>query len=87
MEDVIEEMLQEPIYDEGDRVERQAMERAEWAFRKWRLFVKRRRKSKQREQPDDEQTPLVGNQRKQQGHEYGSGGVGRRKMLPSFLGP
>ncbi|KAL7571071.1 hypothetical protein ACA910_003784 [Epithemia clementina (nom. ined.)] len=50
MEDVIEEMLQEPVYDEGDRAERQAMERAEWAFQKWKLYVKRRRLQKQQQQ-------------------------------------
>jgi len=68
MEDVIEEMLQEPVYDEGDRAERQAMERAEWAFKKWRLFVKRRRKQRDEQPPpapasnsSTEVTPLLSN--------------------------
>lgn len=46
LEDVIEELIQEPIYDEGDRKEREAMERAVWAWTKWRIFVKRRRKQR-----------------------------------------
>jgi metal transporter CNNM len=41
LEDIVEEIIQEPIYDEGDRAERAAMERAEWAFNKWKMFVKR----------------------------------------------
>jgi metal transporter CNNM len=63
MEDVIEELLQEPIYDEGDREEREEMERAEWAFRKWRLFVKLRRRQREllTELESTEGTPLLTN--------------------------
>lgn len=44
LEDIVEEIIQEPIYDEGDRAEREAMQRAEWAFNKWKMFVRRRKR-------------------------------------------
>jgi metal transporter CNNM len=77
-EDVIEEMLQEPIYDEGDRAEREAMQRAEWAFQKWKIFVKRRKKLREKELQACEGTPLLGNRRKHNTGEYSS----RMSFLP-----
>jgi metal transporter CNNM len=50
LEDVIEEMLQDDIYDEGDEKERKETERAQWAFSKWRLFVLRQKKQRDAEQ-------------------------------------
>jgi metal transporter CNNM len=50
LEDVIEEMLQDDIYDEGDHEERREMELSEWAFSKWKLFVQRRKKQREADQ-------------------------------------
>ncbi|KAG7366341.1 membrane protein [Nitzschia inconspicua] len=47
LEDIVEEIIQEPIYDEGDRAEREAMQRAEWAFNKWKMFVRRRKRRRE----------------------------------------
>jgi metal transporter CNNM len=44
LEDIVEEIIQEPIYDEGDRKEREDMQRAEWAFNKWKMYVRRRKR-------------------------------------------
>jgi metal transporter CNNM len=61
LEDVIEELLQEPIYDEGDSAERRAMEIAEWAFAKWKMYAKRKRKQREDALAKEalESTPLL----------------------------
>jgi metal transporter CNNM len=43
LEDCLEELLQEEIYDETDRSERHRMRITKWAWRKWKLFVNKRR--------------------------------------------
>lgn len=43
MEDCLEELLQEEIYDETDRSELQRLKAVIWAWRKWKLFVKKRK--------------------------------------------
>jgi metal transporter CNNM len=43
LEDCLEELLQEEIYDETDRSEIQRMRMTKWAWRKWKLFVNKRR--------------------------------------------
>jgi metal transporter CNNM len=64
LEDVFEEMIQAPVYDEGDRAEREGMERAEWAFNRWKVFVRLRRRQRQmvaqqERGHDTEDTPLL----------------------------
>jgi CBS domain containing-hemolysin-like protein len=46
IEDVIEELLQEEIYDEHDRREREADRIAKWASRKWKSFVKKKKRER-----------------------------------------
>lgn len=101
MEDVMEELLQEPIYDEGDRAERQAMERAEWAFRKWRLFVKRRKRQREalQRQGSDQAIILQGSDDalpdpemtplvgNRRRKSYGSESDTPHRFLPNFLRP
>jgi len=43
LEDVMEELLQQNIWDEMDRKERVDMDRARWAIARWKLFVQKRR--------------------------------------------
>jgi hypothetical protein len=43
MEDVLEELLQEQIYDEMDQMEKEAQKIGRWASRKWRLLKKKRK--------------------------------------------
>lgn len=59
LEDVMEELMQTRLYDETDLDERRAMERAEWAFNKWKRFTKQRVKAKQ-ELGDGEGQPRSG---------------------------
>lgn len=46
LEDVLEMLIQEQIYDEYDRQERKHLNQARWAFNRWKLFVKTRRKKR-----------------------------------------
>ncbi|KAL9184817.1 hypothetical protein ACHAXT_002594 [Thalassiosira profunda] len=59
LEDVVEELLQEEIYDEADR----DLELSRWGVRKWQAFVKRKKVRRSRQQKrvgfTDEQTPLL----------------------------
>lgn len=43
LEDVLEELLQEQIYDEMDHYEQNQLKSVQWAFRKWKVFVKKRK--------------------------------------------
>mmetsp|Transcript_33420 Transcript_33420/g.50413 ORF Transcript_33420/g.50413 Transcript_33420/m.50413 type:complete len:192 (+) Transcript_33420:122-697(+) len=43
LEDVLEELLQEEILDELDKKELAAMRIAQWAFTKWKRFVKKKK--------------------------------------------
>ena len=42
-EDVLEELLQEEIYDEMDRLEQSHLETVKWVIQKWKLYVKKRK--------------------------------------------
>ncbi|CAB9516827.1 DUF21 domain-containing protein [Seminavis robusta] len=44
LEDVLETLIQEEIYDEYDRQERKKFELARWGFQRWRRFVRNRKK-------------------------------------------
>jgi hypothetical protein len=46
LEDVLEALLQEQIYDESDRLEREAERIARWATLKWKAVVKRRKQER-----------------------------------------
>mmetsp|Transcript_6370 Transcript_6370/g.6870 ORF Transcript_6370/g.6870 Transcript_6370/m.6870 type:complete len:401 (+) Transcript_6370:9-1211(+) len=46
LEDCIEELIQEEIYDEYDKDEKLEHQRAIWAINKWKDFVKKRKKKK-----------------------------------------
>lgn len=43
LEDVLESLLQEQIYDESDKLEREALQRVQWAAAKWKAHVRKRR--------------------------------------------
>jgi metal transporter CNNM len=42
LEDVLEELLQEQIYDENDKMEKEAKKIARWVCRKWKVLKRRR---------------------------------------------
>jgi metal transporter CNNM len=42
LEDALEELLQEQIYDENDRMEKEAQKIARWVCRKWKVLKRRR---------------------------------------------
>jgi hypothetical protein len=46
LEDVLEELLQEEIYDESDKMEREAARIAIWAAKKWKKYVQRRKQER-----------------------------------------
>mmetsp|Transcript_930 Transcript_930/g.1356 ORF Transcript_930/g.1356 Transcript_930/m.1356 type:complete len:142 (-) Transcript_930:184-609(-) len=46
LENCIEVLIQEEIYDETDHQEKKDDERARWALAKWRTFVEKRRDAK-----------------------------------------
>jgi hypothetical protein len=41
LEDVLEALLQEQIYDESDKYERDALRVARWVAQKWKAYVRR----------------------------------------------
>lgn len=47
LEDCLEALIQEEIYDEYDIAEKRAMSRAAWAAKKWVKFVKQKKESRQ----------------------------------------
>ena len=46
LEDVLEALLQEQIYDESDKVEREANRVAKWAVKKWRSHIHRKKQAR-----------------------------------------
>ena len=44
LEDVLENLIQEQIYDEFDRKEKQRLRLARWGFQRWKMFVKKQKK-------------------------------------------
>jgi hypothetical protein len=44
LEDVLESLIQEEIYDEYDRQERRRLEVAKWGYQRWRKFVRHQKK-------------------------------------------
>jgi CBS domain containing-hemolysin-like protein len=44
LEDVLESLIQEEIYDEYDRQERRKHDLAKWGFQRWRRFVRHQKK-------------------------------------------
>ena len=59
VKDVIEALLQEQIYDETEKLERQAQRIALWATTKWKRFVRKRKRERQlRQERGDEEVAL-----------------------------
>lgn len=54
LENVLEELIQEQIYDEKDKKMKPSMERAKWAIAKWKAFTLRRRVEKEDEGVNDD---------------------------------
>ena len=46
LEDVLEELIQEEIYDEFDRKEKKRLKLARWGFQRWRMFVKKKKRQR-----------------------------------------
>lgn len=46
LEDVLESLIQEQIYDEYDRQERKRLDVARWGYNRWRLFIKKQKKKR-----------------------------------------
>ena len=46
LEDVLENLIQEQIYDEFDRKEKQRFRLASWGFKRWKMFVKKKKKQR-----------------------------------------
>lgn len=46
LEDVIEALLQEQIYDESDKEQREANRIARWAAQKWKVHVRRKKRDR-----------------------------------------
>jgi metal transporter CNNM len=44
LEDVLENLIQEQIYDEYDRQEREQMRLARWGLQRWKMFVKNKKR-------------------------------------------
>jgi metal transporter CNNM len=49
LENLLEELIQEQIYDEKDKKHNRSLERARWALAKWKVFTLRRRKLREEE--------------------------------------
>ena len=47
LENCIEALIKEDIYDEYDQAEKRSMQRARWAANKWRAFTEKKRRAKQ----------------------------------------
>ena len=59
LEDCIEELIQEEIYDEYDKKEKKEFERSQWAVAKWKAFVATRRSQRHEEDNGNERTSLL----------------------------
>lgn len=46
MEDVLEALLQEQIYDESDKYEREALRLSNWVAQKWKGYTRRKKKER-----------------------------------------
>mgnify|MGYP005843867495 CR=1 FL=1 len=46
LEDVLENLIQEQIYDEYDRQEREQMRLARWGLQRWKMFVKNKKRQR-----------------------------------------
>lgn len=44
LEDVLENLIQEQIYDEFDRKEKNRLRLARWGFQRWKRFVKNKKR-------------------------------------------
>jgi len=61
MEDCFEELIQEEIYDEGDRFELESRERvAKWLAPKWRLYWEKKQKLKREQEEAEREQNIFG---------------------------
>ena len=62
IEDVIEALLQEQIYDESDKIEREMTRIARWASRKWKAYAAKKKRERLVVEQGiiQEETPLLG---------------------------
>lgn len=54
LENILEELIQEQIYDEKDRKINPAREKMKWVVAKWKVFTLRRRLAREQDQADDD---------------------------------
>ena len=54
LENCIEALIKEDIYDEYDQAEKRSMQRARWAANKWRAFTEKKRHAKQSVSDEEE---------------------------------
>ena len=54
LENILEELIQEQIYDEKDRKINPAREKMKWVVAKWKVFTLRRRLAREQDQVDDD---------------------------------
>jgi CBS domain containing-hemolysin-like protein len=61
IEDVIEALLQEQIYDESDKIEREMTRIARWASRKWKAYSAKKKRERLEVEHGmiQEETPLL----------------------------
>ena len=55
LENILEELIQEQIFDEKDRKFKPATERLKWAVAKWKVFTLRRRLEREKNAEDDDE--------------------------------
>lgn len=55
LENILEELIQEQIFDEKDRKFKPATERLKWAVAKWKVFTLRRRLEREQQAEDDDE--------------------------------
>jgi metal transporter CNNM len=58
LENVLEELIQDKIYDEKDRKTNPALERAKWAIAKWKVFTLQRRLERECEEEYASENPF-----------------------------
>ena len=58
LENVLEELIQEKIYDEKDKKMNPALERAKWAVAKWKVFALKKRMQREEAENDNDDDPF-----------------------------
>jgi metal transporter CNNM len=58
LENVLEELIQEQIYDEKDKKMNPSLERAKWAVAKWKIFTLKKRVEREQAEYDSDDDPF-----------------------------